>query len=101
MINKIHSPNFRSISASEITSIFGYKDLKVSISAAYLRLQRRTWRFKGQKYFLGGLDWEKDKVLLYRTENESVGCAKYLSFAISISDALDCISGNIQECFLR
>lgn len=87
----------RSITAKELKSLTKTDSLPRSLMEIANRLKRRTWTVKGKTVEWSGINWEKDYVSYSLIESSGENSASYRFWRCSIEDAIDCISGNLDN----
>lgn len=91
----------RSISASELKLTFGAKRLSQAIASLAIRLESRKWTMEGQDFAFSGIDWEKDRVSFSRCWSADQNCAGYHWAHTSIEDAMDQVTGTLDDIVTR
>lgn len=87
----------RSISTIELLELTKSNWLPQAICKVAHRMQSRIWRVAGKVVQWGGLNWKKDYVLFSLIESAGENAASYRCWRVSIADAVDCISGKLDD----
>jgi hypothetical protein len=81
--------------ASEMKALTGAKNKWIASSMLCDRIKARKWKYLGDEASFAGHDMRKNLVHFCITKSAGIGCCSHRRIALSMEDAIDCISGYI------
>jgi len=60
-------------------------------------MQSRIWKMANKVVQWSGINWDKDYVLFSLIESAGENAASYRYWRVSIEDAIDCVSGKLDD----
>jgi len=88
------------ITTKEAKTLTGLKNHHLAFDALYTRLSRRTWKQHGRTYSPAGMTWHSadgpQSFHLTFTAPAGDGAVFHSRVKLSLSAALDCITGNFE-----
>lgn len=65
------------------------------------RLEARRWTLNGETFAFSGISWDKDRVSFFRSWSAGENCAGYHWVHVNIEDAMDQITGVMDDIATR